>query len=359
MPKRDDIKSLYPEEIAEQIEALGIERYRAVQIFRRLTKGASGFSEMNDLPLGARNLLETRFEIAIPAIAAKRVASDHTIKYLWRLQDGNGVESVLMEYKHGNSLCISSQVGCRMGCAFCASTKGGFLRHLAPSEMLDQVIFSQMESGRHISNIVLMGTGEPLDNMDSVLKFIGLAGHEQGLNIGQRHISLSTCGLCNKIDALAEKKMQITLSVSLHAADNETRNRLMPINKTFPIEELMRSCRAYFEKTKRRISFEYAMIDGINDSGADARRLARLLNGFPAHVNLIRLNKIKESALSPSSVLKTGEFLRILEENRINTTVRRSIGRDIDAACGQLRRSVSEKGGLGDIHEDMGTDRHG
>ena len=270
---------------------------------------------------------------------------DGTIKYLWELSDGNCIETVLMQYHHGNTVCISSQVGCRMGCAFCASTIAGKVRDLRPSEMLDQVLFTQLDSGREISNIVLMGIGEPLDNMDNVLRFLELVNSPHGLNIGMRHISLSTCGVVPGIDALAEKQLQLTLSVSLHAPDSETRSRIMPVNRAYDVEELFAACHRYFRKTGRRISFEYAMIDGVNDHDWQAELIARKLKGMPGHVNLIPLNDVVESPYKPSK--RVGAFQQKLESLGVNATVRRSLGGDIDASCGQLRRKeMMEKGQL-------------
>ena len=266
---------------------------------------------------------------------------DGTIKYLWRLGDGNCIETVLMRYHHGNTVCISSQVGCRMGCAFCASTLGGKVRDLTPAEMLDQVLFTQMDSGAPVSNIVLMGIGEPLDNFDTVLRFLELVNSPDGLNIGMRHISLSTCGLTEKIDKLADYQLQLTLSVSLHAPDDETRSRIMPVNRSVGVEKLFAACRRYFEKTGRRISYEYAMIDGVNDADWQADLLARHLKGTPVHVNLIPLNNVEESPLKPSR--RVAAFQKRLESHGITATVRRKLGGDIDASCGQLRRKTMQQ----------------
>jgi 23S rRNA (adenine2503-C2)-methyltransferase len=278
----------------------------------------------------------------VPEVERKLVSKeDGTIKYLWRLRDGNCIETVLMRYRHGNTVCISSQVGCRMGCLFCASTKAGYVRSLEPSEMLDQVLFTQKDSGETVSNIVLMGIGEPLDNFDNVMRFLTLVNHPDGMNIGMRHISLSTCGLVKMIDELAERDLQLTLSVSLHAPDDETRSKIMPVNRGTGVGELIAACRRYFEKTGRRISYEYALIDGMNDSDAQADMLARLLRGVPAHVNLIGLNDVKESPLRPSR--RMDEFRERLEKRGVTVTVRRRLGSDIDASCGQLRRSFLEE----------------
>jgi 23S rRNA (adenine2503-C2)-methyltransferase len=263
---------------------------------------------------------------------------DGTIKYLWKLRDGNCIETVLMRYQHGNTVCISSEVGCAMGCAFCASTLGGLVRRLTPSEMVDQVLFTQIDSGVPISNIVLMGIGEPLDNYDTVRRFLELINSPEGMNIGMRHISLSTCGLVKGIDRLAEENLQLTLSVSLHAPDDETRSQIMPVNRAVGVDTLMRTCRRYFQKTGRRISFEYAMIDGVNDSDRQADLLARHLKGMPSHVNLIPLNEVRESPLKPSKRVR--QFQKRLEDQGVTVTVRRKLGGDIDASCGQLRRKT-------------------
>ena len=276
------------------------------------------------------------------AVRRQESARDGTVKYLWRLSDGNCVETVLMRYHYGNTVCISTEVGCRMGCAFCASTLGGLVRRLEPAEMLDQVLFTQLDSGLPISHIVLMGIGEPLDNFDNVLKFLENVNSPLGLNISMRHISLSTCGLVPKIDALAEKKLQLTLSVSLHAPNNSVRDTIMPVNRAYPMEELIAACRRYYQATSRRISFEYAMIDGVNDTPAAARELLEKMRGLPAHFNLIPLNRVEESPLKPSSRAAVAEFQRILEQGGIPATVRRTLGGDIDASCGQLRRKYNQ-----------------
>ena len=301
---------------------------------------------MTDLSKPLRAQLAETCCITAPTVARKQVSKlDGTIKYLWELADGNCIETVLMQYHHGNTVCISSQVGCRMGCAFCASTIAGKVRDLRPSELLDQVLFTQLDSGLPVSNIVLMGIGEPLDNMDNVLRFLELVNSPNGLNIGMRHISLSTCGVVPGIDALAEKQLQLTLSVSLHAPDSETRSRIMPVNRAYDVETLFAACHRYFQKTGRRISFEYAMIDGVNDHDWQAELIARKLKGMPGHVNLIPLNDVVESPYKPSK--RVGAFQQKLESLGVTATVRRSLGGDIDASCGQLRRKeMMEKGQL-------------
>lgn len=339
-----DIKSLTESELKSELTAMGESAFRGKQIFRSLHKGVRSFDDMSDLPKSLRAALSDEFTITVPQVERKLVSRvDGTIKYLWRLGDGNCIETVLMRYRHGNSVCISTEVGCKMGCVFCASTQAGFVRYLTPSEMVDQVLFTQIDSGEPVSNIVLMGIGEPLDNFDHVIRFLELINHPDGMNIGMRHISLSTCGLTQRIEELAERDYQLTLSVSLHAPDDETRSRLLPINRATGVEELFRVCHAYFEKTGRRISFEYAMIDGVNDADWQADLLAKRLHGMPGHVNLISLNDIAESPLKPSK--RTAAFQKRLQSRGVTATVRRRLGRDIAAACGQLRRDVTGSAG--------------
>lgn len=339
-----DILSMLPEEIEQELLQLGEPKYRAKQIFSWLGRGVRDFDAMSDLPKPLRDKLGAEFDLYRPKVLSKQVSKlDGTIKYLWELYDGNAVETVVMSYKHGNTVCVSSQVGCRQGCAFCASTIGGLVRGLRPSEILDEVMFSQIDSGKPISNIVLMGIGEPLDNFDNVMRFLELVNHPQGMNIGMRHISLSTCGITEKFDELAERDLQITLSVSLHAPDDETRSRLMPANRGRGVDELMKCCRRYYEKTGRRISFEYAMIDGVNDTEYHARLLAKHARSVCAHVNLIPLNHVEEREFKPSTAGHMKAFIKILEDNGVNVTVRRKLGGDVDASCGQLRRKMQLK----------------
>lgn len=339
-----DILSMLPEEIEQELQQMGEPKYRAKQIFSWLGRGARDFDAMSDLPKPLRDKLGAEFDLYRPKVLSKQVSKlDGTIKYLWELYDGNAVETVVMSYKHGNTVCVSSQVGCRQGCAFCASTIGGLVRGLRPSEILDEVMFSQIDSGKPISNIVLMGIGEPLDNFDNVMRFLELVNHPQGMNIGMRHISLSTCGITEKFDELAERDLQITLSVSLHAPDDETRSRLMPANRGRGVDELMKCCRRYYEKTGRRISFEYAMIDGVNDTEYHARLLAKHARSVCAHVNLIPLNHVEEREFKPSTAGHMKAFIKILEDNGVNVTVRRKLGGDVDASCGQLRRKMQLK----------------
>ena len=338
-----NLKNLTQPELAAILQELGQPAFRAGQVFAWLHKGVRSYDEMTNLPKNLREVLAEKYPICPPKVVRKQESQrDGTIKYLWQLADGNCVETVLMRYHYGNTVCISTEVGCRMGCAFCASTLGGLVRRLEPFEMLDQVLFTQVDSGLPVSHIVLMGIGEPLDNFDNVLRFLELVNTPQGMNISMRHVSLSTCGLVPKIDELAKRKLQLTLSVSLHAPNDETRNRIMPVNRAYPSEELLQACRRYYAETSRRISFEYAMIDGVNDSEEDARELLRRLKGLPAHFNLIPLNHVEESPLKPSSKAAVARFQKILEEGGIPATVRRTLGGDIDASCGQLRRKYNK-----------------
>lgn len=337
-----DLKSMNQEELTSFLKELGEPSFRAKQIFQWMHRGVTSFDEMSNLSKSLREKLKERCYLTCPQVERKQVSQlDGTIKYLWKLRDGNCIETVLMRYKHGNTVCISCQVGCRMGCAFCASTLGGKIRDLTPSEMLDQVLFTQLDSGEVISNIVLMGIGEPLDNYDTVMRFLHLVNHPEGMNIGMRHISLSTCGLVDKIDKLAQLGLQLTLSVSLHAPDDETRSKIMPVNKSVGVDKLMDTCRRYFQTTGRRISYEYSMIDGVNDSDRQADLLASLLKGQPGHVNLIPLNDVAESPLKPSR--RVSAFQKRLESHGVTATVRRRLGGDIDASCGQLRRKAMKE----------------
>lgn len=332
-----EIKCLTIDELKSALKDMGEKPFRAGQIFKWLHEGVSSFDEMSNLSKELRARLAENFILTVPEVARKQVSRvDGTVKYLWRMRDGDCVESVLMHYEHGVSVCVSTQVGCRMGCKFCASTLAGKVRDLTPSEMLDQVLFTQLDSGREISNIVLMGIGEPMDNRKNVLRILELINHPDGMNIGMRHISLSTCGVVPGIDALAEDNLQLTLSVSLHAPDSATRSRIMPVNNAYDVEELFAACHRYFKKTGRRISFEYAMIDGVNDHDWQADLLAEKIHGMPGHVNLIPLNDVVESEFKPSK--RVAAFQKRLESHGLTATVRRSLGGDIDASCGQLRR---------------------
>ena len=339
-----NLKSMTQAEIGDVLKELGQPAFRAKQVYTWLHKGVRSYDEMTNLPKTLRDALAERYPICAPEVVRKQESQkDGTIKYLWKLSDGNCVETVLMRYHYGNTVCISTEVGCRMGCVFCASQLGGLVRRLEPFEMLDQVLFTQVDSGLPIGHIVLMGIGEPLDNFDNVTRFLELVNSQDGMNISMRHISLSTCGLVPGIDKLAEKKLQLTLSVSLHAPTDEIRNTIMPVNKAYPTEELLAACRRYYDKTGRRISFEYAMINGVNDREEDAKLLLKRLRGMGAHMNLIPLNHVEESPLKPSTKQAVKRFQEILEEGGIPATVRRTLGGDIDASCGQLRRKYNKE----------------
>ena len=331
-----DLKSMTLQEMTSTLQEMGEPAFRGKQVFTWLHKGARSFDEMTNLSKALREKLKENCTLTVPQVARKQVSQ----------QDGtiNCIESVLMRYHHGNTVCISSQVGCRMGCAFCASTVAGRIRNLTPAEMVDQVLFTQIDSGAEISNIVLMGIGEPMDNLDTVLKFLELINHPDGMNIGMRHISLSTCGVIPGIDRLSDLGLQLTLSVSLHAPDSETRSKIMPVNRAYDVEKLFEACHRYFRKTGRRISFEYSMLDAVNDNDWQADLIAKKLKGMPAHVNLIPLNDVVESPFKPSK--RISAFQKRLESQGVTATVRRSLGGDIDASCGQLRRkAMEEKGG--------------
>ena len=339
-----NLKSMTQAEIGAVLKELGQPAFRAKQVYTWLHKGVRSYDEMTNLPKALRDALAEKYPICPPEVVRKQESQkDGTIKYLWKLSDGNCVETVLMRYHYGNTVCISTEVGCRMGCVFCASTLGGLVRRLEPFEMLDQVLFTQVDSGLPIGHIVLMGIGEPLDNFDNVMRFLELVNSADGMNISMRHISLSTCGLVPGIDKLAEKKLQLTLSVSLHAPTDEIRNTIMPVNKAYPTEELLAACRRYYDKTGRRISFEYAMINGVNDREEDAKLLLKRLKGMGAHMNLIPLNHVEESPLKPSTKQAVKRFQDTLEAGGIPATVRRTLGGDIDASCGQLRRKYNKE----------------
>ena len=338
-----NLKSMTLPEISALLKEMGEPAFRAKQVYGWLHKGVRTYDEMTNLPQGLRAKLAQQYPICPPEVVRKQEsARDGTIKYLWKLSDGNCVETVLMRYHYGNTVCISTEVGCRMGCAFCASTIGGLVRRLEPFEMLDQVLFTQVDSGLPVSHIVLMGIGEPLDNFDNVMRFLELVNSPEGMNISMRHISLSTCGLVPKIDELAKRKLQISLAISLHGPNDEIRDRIMPVNKAYPMDVLLDACRRYYAATSRRIHFEYAMIDGVNDTEEAARELLRRLKGLPAHVNMIPLNHVEESPLKPSSRKAVARFQKILEDGGVTATVRRTLGGDIDASCGQLRRKYTK-----------------
>ena len=337
---RKDIKSLFPQELEAELAALGQPKFRAKQIFSWLhEKRVTSFAEMTNIPASLRTVLEENYYINTLKIVRRLESKlDGTVKYLYELKDKNCVEAVLMKYKHGNSLCISTQVGCRMGCKFCASTLAGLVRCLEPSEMLDEIYTAVGVSGERVDSVVLMGIGEPLDNYDNVLRFLRLLSMPEGYNLSLRHLSLSTCGLVDKIDRLAEENLGLTLSISLHAPNDAIRSQTMPVNQRWGVDELMRSCRNYFAKTGRRISFEYALIDGVNDEPVHAKELASRLKGMPAHVNLIPVNPVKERGFKRGSRQKIENFQHQLQKLGVNATIRRELGADINAACGQLRR---------------------
>lgn len=341
--EKTDVKSRNLPELTEEFRELGLPRFRAGQVFRWLHRGVHSFSEMSDLPKDLREQLDVRYEIAWAEPELKRVSRDGTVKYLFRLNDGEYVESVVMQYRHGTSICISTQVGCKMNCSFCATGKQGFTRNLFPSEILSQIQSASLDSGQHISNVVLMGMGEPLDNYENVLRFLELVSSPEGMNIGMRHISLSTCGIVDKIYDLADRKLQLTLSVSLHAPNDEIRSRTMPVNRRWGVEELLKACKYYSDRTGRRISFEYAMIRGVNDSDGCAYELGSRLRGILAHVNLIPVNDVTGTGYQKSSLERQKQFISILGSRGITATVRRTLGSDIEASCGQLKGQ--QKGG--------------
>lgn len=339
-----DIKSMTLEELQDLVLSLGEKSFRAKQIYEWLHQHfAVSYDEMTNLPKALRQKLEDYSITALEVLDVQISRLDGTRKYLFRLSDGNTIESVLMKYRHGNSVCISSQAGCRMGCRFCASTIGGLARNLLPSEMLDQVYRIQESLGERISNVVVMGSGEPLDNYDSLLRFIHLLTDERGIHISQRNLTVSTCGLVPKMYDLAEEKLQMTLAVSLHAPNDRKRRELMPIANKYSIDELLDACRYYFEKTGRRITFEYSLVAGVNDSREDAMELAGKLKGLNCHVNLIPVNPVRERSFVRSAREAVENFKINLEKCGINGTIRREMGSDIDGACGQLRKRYMEK----------------
>ena len=340
-----DLRSMTLEELQKEMEAIGEAKFRAKQIFRWLhVKYAENFEEMTDLSENLRNKLNDNYIIGGVKIVRKLVSKeDNTTKYLFELENNYIIESVFMQYSYGNTVCISTQAGCRMGCTFCASTLDGVEKSLTPAEMLAQIYAIEKDKGEKVSGVVLMGSGEPLDNYENVLKFIKLINSKDGKNMGQRHITLSTCGLIDKMYELADEQLQITLAVSLHAPNDEIRNRIMPISRAYPMEKLLEACRHYAEKTKRRITFEYALIKGVNDSAENARELASRLKGLLCHVNLIPVNDVKERNYVRSTNESIKKFEEILTSRKIETTVRRKLGSDIDAACGQLRKRYKDE----------------
>ena len=336
-----DLKDFEFNELEKYLKSIGEPKFRAAQIFSWLCRGAESYGEMTDISKKTREKLEKETYVSTLKIREKYVSKlDGTVKYLFELPDGNCIESVVMRYRHGLTICISSQVGCRMGCRFCASTIGGLYRNLTAGEILNQVIFAQKDIGERISNIVIMGIGEPLDNYDSIIKFLHNVNNEKGLNIGLRHITLSTCGVVPGIYDLAKENLPITLTISLHAPNDEIRGTIMPINHKYKISELIEACKSYFKSTGRRISFEYSLIHGVNDSAENASELARLIKGMGAHVNLIPVNKVEEREYEKGSQKEINAFRDKLISLGVNATVRRELGSDISASCGQLRKRV-------------------
>jgi 23S rRNA (adenine2503-C2)-methyltransferase len=342
---RIDIKSLYPDELKEFIKEIGEKPFRAAQIFEWLhQRRVSSYKDMTNLPAALREKLSERYPITFLKKADCLISKkDGTRKYLFELEDGNVIESVFMKYHHGNSVCISSQVGCAQGCRFCASTIGGKLRNLKASEMLEQIYRIQEDTGERVSNIVVMGTGEPFDNYEQLVRFIRLITNEKGMNISVRNITVSTCGIVPKMYDFADEKLAVTLAVSLHASNDETRKKLMPIANKYTIAEVIEAAKNYYNVTGRRVTFEYALAAGENDSDQDASRLALLLKGFPCHVNLIPVNPVDERDFKPTHHEETVKFQNKLEKNRINVTIRREMGSDINGACGQLRKSYIDR----------------
>jgi len=347
---KQDIKSMLPCELEKYFETVGEQKYRAKQVFSALHKGITAFSDMKNLSVSLREKLDQDFYISVLELLEKHESKiDGTVKYLWKLFDDEAIECVLMEYEHGYTLCISTQVGCKMGCIFCASSLDGFKRNLSASEMLDQILFTQKEQtiltqgGKRISNVVLMGIGEPLDNFDNMIRFIKLINDQSGIKIGARHITVSTCGIIENIDKLAQYDVQLTVAISLHAPDDDTRSYLMPVNRDAGVSALFEAGKRYFNKTGRRITYEYALIDGVNDSPSQAGLLSKYIKETSSHLNIILLSDIKESNLKPGSGKNIEKFTGILKKNGVNYTIRRSLGTDIEAACGQLRRRKLQK----------------
>lgn len=338
------ISSYTLEQLAERLKAMGQPAFRAKQIFHWLNqKLVTEFSAMTDQPKALLAKLEEEYYIAAPIIQRRQQSKDGTVKYLFRLADGNCIETVVMRYNYGNTVCVSTQVGCRMGCRFCASTQAGRVRNLEAGEIAAEIYAAQKDIGERISHIVLMGIGEPLDNFDNVMDFLTIISSPEGVNIGMRNISLSTCGIVPQIDKLAEKKLQLTLSISLHAPNNAMRSQMMPVNDAYPVEELIAACRRYQKVTGRRISFEYSMVRGVNDSPATAKELAKLIRGMGAHVNLIPINPVDGSPYSATDAENVKRFQNMLTDLGVNATVRRRLGSDISAACGQLRREAAKE----------------
>ena len=338
-----NIRDLNLEELETELLNMGEKKYRAKQIFAWLYRGIETFDEMTDLSKKLIEKLKEKFYLQNLEVSNFQKSKDGTVKFLFRLKDGHAIESVMMKYKYGNTACVSNQIGCKMGCNFCASAKIGFVRNLTAGEIVSQILEIEKQTGEKISNVVFMGIGEPLDNYDNVMKAIRLINDPKGLNIGARHISISTCGLIHNIRRLAEENMQCNLCISLHSSRDEVRTSMMPINKAYSIAEVIEACKYYIEKTNRRVTFEYALVDGVNDSKDDALHLSKLLKGILCHVNLIPINKIKDGIYEKSSTEKILAFRDLLNEKGIVATVRRELGSDISAACGQLVRQTKEE----------------
>ncbi len=333
-----NLRDLELKELETLIKSMGQPAFRAKQVFSWIYKGVTDFDQMTNVPKALRDKLAEQTYIGrLKILKVQKSKADGTRKYLYQLEDGNTIESVFMKYKYGNSICVSSQAGCRMGCRFCASTRNGLDRNLTPGEILSQLMEAEADTGEKIGHIVIMGTGEPFDNYDNVSAFLRIVNDKNGLNIGMRNITVSTCGLVPVIEKFGEDFPQVNLAISLHGTTDEIRGSMMPVNKRYPLDVLISACRDYTQKTGRRITFEYTLVNGVNDSDADAERLCTLLKGMLCHVNLIPLNKVEESGFDTVSRKRAGEVAKILENKGIPATVRRELGADIDAACGQLR----------------------
>jgi len=340
-----DLKNLEYDELMEFAISLGEKKFRSEQIFTWLMRGVTSYDEMTNISKETRKKLEEISFVSSMKIRKKLVSKlDGTVKYLFELNDGNCIESVVMRYHHGITICVSSQVGCRMGCKFCASTIGGLVRNLTAGEIINQIIFAQKDLGERIGNVVMMGIGEPMDNYENVVTFLHNVNHEKGLNIGYRHITISTCGLVKGIERLSNEGLPINLAISLHAPNDEIRNSIMPVNKAHNVKAVINACKDYFAKTGRRISFEYSLISGVNDSYENAMELVSLIKLLKAHINLIPVNKVEESGYEKGTQLQINKFLEALTQNGINATVRRELGSDISASCGQLRKKTMEEG---------------
>lgn len=340
-----DLKNLEYDELVEFLLSIGEKKFRAEQIFSWLMKGITSYDEMSNISKQTRQKLQEVSFVSSMKIRKKLVSKiDGTVKYLFELDDGNCIESVVMRYHHGLSICVSSQVGCRMGCKFCASTIGGLCRNLTAGEILNQIIFAQKDLGERIGNVVMMGIGEPMDNYKNVVTFLHNVNNEKGLNIGYRHITISTCGIVDGIKKLSKEELPINLAISLHAPNDEIRTSIMPVNKAYNVKSVIDACKEYFEKTSRRITFEYSLISGVNDSIDNAMELVSLIKPLKAHINLIPVNKVEESGFKKATQPKINKFFDILTQNGVNATVRRHLGSDINASCGQLRKKTMEEG---------------